>query len=63
MIGIYFGVGIGAEHSLDWNLHYPTKQIFVLGFSSRSVEKMKLFKEFLSMVFFMVLPFCRKISH
>jgi len=45
MIGIHFGAGSGAEHSLDWNLYCPTKQGSVLGFSSRSVEKMKLFEE------------------
>ena len=45
MIGIHFGAGSGAEHSLDWNLYYPTKQVSVLEFSSRSVEKMKLFEE------------------
>ena len=45
MIGRYFGAGSGAEHLWDWNLYYPTKQGSVLGFSSRSVEKMKLFEE------------------
>jgi hypothetical protein len=45
MIGIYFGAGSGAEHPLDWNLYYPTKEVSVLGFSSRSVEKKKLFEE------------------
>jgi hypothetical protein len=45
MIGIYFGAVSGAEHPLDWNLYRPTKQVSVLEFSSRSVEKMKLFEE------------------
>jgi hypothetical protein len=63
MIGIYFGAGSGAEHPLDWNLDYPTKEVSMLGFSCRSIEKMKLLKKFLSMVFFMVLPISRKISH
>jgi hypothetical protein len=38
MIGIYFGAVSGAEHPSDWNLYCPTKQVSVLGFSSRSVE-------------------------
>ena len=45
MIGIYYGAGIGAEHPWDWNLYCPVKQIIVLGLSSQSVEKMKLFEE------------------
>ena len=45
MIGIHFGAGIGAEHPSDWNLYRPTKMVSVLEFSSRSVEKMKLFEE------------------
>ena len=45
MIGIHFGAGSGAEHPSDWNLCRPTKQVSVLEFSGRSVEKMKLFEE------------------
>ena len=45
MISIYFGAVSGAEHPLDWNFYRPTKQVSVLEFSSRSVEKMKLFEE------------------
>jgi hypothetical protein len=40
-----FCAGSGAEHPSDWNLSYPTKQVSVLEFSGRSVEKMKLFEE------------------
>ena len=42
---MHFGAGGGAEHPSDWNLYRPTKQVSVLEFSSRSVEKMKLFEE------------------
>jgi len=44
MIGIFFGAGSVVEHPRDWNLYYPTKQIFVLSLSSRSVKKLNLFE-------------------
>ena len=45
MIGIHFGAGSGAEHPSDWNLYRSTKQVSVLEFSGRSVEKMNFFEE------------------
>ena len=52
----------GAERPWDWKLYYPVKQIFVLGLSSRIVEKSNILKKFLGMVFFMVFQLSEKLS-